>query len=302
MASRMASAASKQVRRPAAPAGRNDLERLLIECVQSTRAVPSESGVCFHVHVPADAEASMCLIFHVDLERQPLVAAGPRPDYLVLYGTRDGVILTIVEMKGRGEQDLTHGVDQIGAFAQLLRRQLKEHVPGKLRVIVQGILLMAHGAHPPLHKLGEMSRKGLVIAPVAYHHGAELFPYVSRRLQLEGFAYRHTTVRAPRPFSRLEQLMTENKLPARIDDAFCRERYRPGCPGIYVNYAAPATTKRRMAAGYAALATDPGRADIGIGASGDELHALLVDELETQLGLSTNRRSLRLIRVPATSA
>ena len=300
MASRMASAASKQVRRLAAE--RNVLERLLVECVQSTRAVPSESGVRFHVHVPADAEASVCLIFHVDLERDPLVAVGPRPDYLVLYGTSDGLILTIVEMKGRGEQDLTHGVDQIEAFAQLLRRQLKEHVPGKLRVVVQGILLMAHGAHPPLHKLGEIRRRGLVIAPVAYHHSAELFPYISRRLQLEGFAYRHTTVRAPRPFSRLEQLMTENKLPSRIDDAFCRERYGPGRPGIYVNYAAPVTGKRRRPTGYAALATDPARADIGIGAPGDELHALLVDELEIKLGLPPDRRSLRLIRVPVTPA
>ncbi len=295
----MASAASKPVRRPA-PAGRNVLERLLIECVQRTRAVPSESGVRFHVNVPADAEGSVCLIFHVDLARDPLVAAGPRPDYLVLYGTRDGVILTIVEMKGRGEQDLTHGVDQIEAFAGLLRRQLKEHVPGKLRVVVQGILLMAHGAHAPLHKLGEMNRRGLVIAPVAYHHSAELFPYISRPLRLEGFVYRHETVRTPRPFSRLEQIMADNKLPARIDDAFCRERRAPGRPGIYVNYAAPITTKRRRAAGHAALATDPVRADIGVCAPGDELHALLIRELERGLGLSPDRRALRLLRVPWT--
>jgi len=297
MASRMANAASR--RRPAASLDRNVLERLLIECVRDTRAVPSESGVRFHVHVPTGAEPSVCLIFHVDLERDPLVAAGPRPDYLVLYGTADRLILTIVEMKGRGEQDLTHGIDQIEAFAILLRRQLREHVPRKLRVDVQGILLMAHGAHAPLHKLAEMSRKGLVIAPVAYHHSAELFPYVSRLLRLEGFAYRHESVRSPRPFSRLEKLLAAGQLATRIDDAFCRERRAPGRSGIYVNYAPPVTARRRQASGHLALATDPTRADIGVCAPDDDLHALLVDELEVKLGLPADRRSLRVLRVPA---
>ena len=273
------------------------LERLLIECVRGTRAVPSESGVCFHVHVPPDAAGCVCLVFHVDLERDPLVAAGPRPDYLVLHATRDAVIFTIVEMKGKGEQDLTHGVDQIAAFARLLRQQLKEHVPAKLRYTVQGILLMALGAHAPLHKLAEMSRQGLVIAPVAYHHSAELFPYVSQTLRLEGFAYRHELVRKPRPFSRLEQIMTDGKLATRIDDAFLRERRAPGCPGTYVNYAAPVPAKRRPSGGHVALATDPARADIGVCARGDQLQTLLREELEVGLGLAPDRRFLRLIAV-----
>lgn len=111
----MASEASSRNRRSAGSTGRNVLERLLVECVQSTRAVPSESGFHFHVHVPPEAAGCLCLIFHVDLARDPLVAAGPRPDYLVLHATRDRLIFTIVEMKGRGEQDLTHGYSPTSA-------------------------------------------------------------------------------------------------------------------------------------------------------------------------------------------
>lgn len=274
------------------------MERLLVECVQPTRAVPAESGVRFHVNVPSDVTSSVCLVFHVDLPRHPLVAKGPRPDYLVLYGTRDGVILTIVEMKGKGEQDLTHGVDQISAFARLLRAQLKEHAPAKLKVVIQGVLLMAHGAHAPARKLGEMSRDGLVIAPVSYHHSAELFPYVSRRLQLEGLAYRHESIR-PRPFSRLEHLLAGGPVSERIEDVFLHERYAPGQPGIYVNYRLPAAaTRKRGGVGHAALATDPTRADIGVCPPDDALHALLVGELEGGLGLRPDRKLLRLLGIP----
>ncbi|MBA3545985.1 MAG: hypothetical protein H0T76_05855 [Nannocystis sp.] len=300
MASRMASAASKQRRPPAA--GRNVLERLLVECVQTTRAVPSESGVRFHVHVPAEAEHSVCLVYHVDLQPDPLVKEGPRPDYLVLYGTKDRLIFTIVEMKGKGEQDLTHGVDQIAAFSRLLRDQLMEHVPAKLKYTVQGVLLMAHGAHAPLKKLGEMGRRGFVIAPVSYHHSAELFPYISRPLELEGSAYRHESNR-DRPFSPLERMLAEGKLPTREDDAFRRERWAPGQPGVYVNYASPVTAKpRRARTSYAALAIDAKRADIGVCASGDELYDLLLTELEGGLGLSASRKFLRLLRVTAGEA
>jgi hypothetical protein len=295
----MASAASRPGARQGAPAGRNVLERLLVDCVLPTRAVPAESGVRFHVNVPSDVKDSVCLVFHVDLPRQPLVTRGPRPDYLVLYGTRDGVILTIVEMKGKGEQDLTHGVDQIAAFSRLLHEQLKEHAPAKLKVVVQGVLLMAHGAHAPAKKLGEMSRQGLVIAPVSYHHSAELFPYVSRRLRLDALVYRHASIR-PRPFSDLERILAEGKLPDRVDDAFLRERHAPGRPGIYVNYADPVTARpKRARAGHAALAADPARADIGVCPPGDALHDLLVAALERGLGLPRDRRFLRLLAIPA---
>lgn len=294
----MASAASKRGPRQAAPAGRNVLERLLVECVQPTRAVPAESGVRFHVNVPSDAKDSVCLIFHVDLPRDPLVTKGPRPDYLVLYGTRDGVILTIVEMKGKGEQDLTHGVDQISTFAQLLREQLKEHAPAKLKPVVQGVLLMAHGAHAPSKKLGEMNRQGLVIAPVSYHHSAELFPYVSQRLRLEGLAYRHESIR-PRPFSALEHVLAEGRLSERVDDGFLRERHLPGRPGIYVNYRLPgAATRKHAGVGHAALAADPVRADIGVCPPSDALHELLVEALEGGLGLRRERKFLRVLGIP----
>lgn len=296
----MASAASKQRRPPAA--GRNVLERLLVECVQTTRAVPSESGVRFHVHVPAEAERSVCLVFHVDLQPDPLVKEGPRPDYLVPYGTKDRLIFTIVEMKGKGEQDLTHGVKQIAEFSRLLRAQLAEHAPAKLKYIVQGVLLMAHGAHAPDKKLAEMSRQGLVIAPVSYHHSAELFAYVRQPLQLAQLPYRHESNR-DRPFSQLERILAEGKLPTREDDAFRRERWAPGQPGVYVNYAPPVTAKpRRAHRGYAALAIDPKRADIGVCAPGDELYSLLLRELEGGLGLSPSRKFLRLLRVAAGEA
>jgi len=120
-----------------------------------------------------------------------------------------------------------------------------------------------------------------------------------RLLRLEGFAYRHESVRSPRPFSRLEKLLAAGQLATRIDDAFYRERRAPGRSGIYVNYAPPVTARRRQASGHLALATDPTRADIGVCAPDDDLHALLVDELEVKLGLPADRRSLRVLRVPA---
>ena len=293
----MASAASKPGRRPPAAGDRNLLERLLIECVQSSRAVPAESGVRFHVNIPQDAAPSVCLIYHVDLQPNPLVTSGPRPDYLVLHATRERLLLTIVEMKGRGEQDLTHGVDQIVAFVRLLRAQLKEHLPAKLRHGVQGVLLMAHGAHPPLAKLKTIrDRESLVIAPVAYHHSAELYPYISRTLQLD-LRYRHETIR-PRPLSPLEQLLANGKLPERRSDAFLAQRWAPNSPGIYVNYAHTPSAKRPAASGHAALAADPRRADIGVCATDDTLHTLLLDALERSLGLPRERQFLRLHRIP----
>lgn len=293
----MASAANKPGRRPTTPGERNILERLLIECVQTSRAVPAESGVRFHVNVPTGAEPSVCLIFHVDLQPNPLVTQGPRPDYLVLYATRAGLLLTIVEMKGRGEQDLSHGVDQIVAFAELLRAQLKEHLPAKLRCVIQGILLMAHGAHPPLAKLRTISQK-LVIAPVSYHHSAELFPHVSRPLRLDDLAYRHETIRSPRLLSPLEHLLATGKLSERRADALLSQRWAPKRAGIYVNYAPP-QTDRRSASGYAALAADPQRADIGVCAPDDALHTLLVQALELGLGLGPARKFLRVHRIAA---
>jgi len=219
----------------------------------------------------------------------------------VLYGTRDGLILTIVEMKGKGEQDLTHGVEQIAAFSRLLQDQLKEHAPAKLKYVVQGVLLMAPGAHAPLKKLGEMSRQRLVIAPVSYHHSAELFPYVSQRLRLEGFAYRHEPIRS-RPFSELELILAEGKVLERLDDGFLHERHAPGRPGIYVNYRLPVTAKRKRAGtGHAALAADPARADIGVCPPDDTLHGLLVAALEGGLGLRRERKFLRLLGVPGVS-
>lgn len=285
---------------PAATGKRNLLERLLVECVQSTRAVPGESGVRFHVHVPAAANNNVCLVFHVDLPRDPLVREGPRPDYLVAHATRDALILTIVEMKGKGEQDLTHGVDQIAAFARLLRGQLKEHAPAKLKYVIQGVLLMAHGAHPPLRKLAEMSRQGLVIAPISYHHSAELYPYISTRLQLERCTYHHAAIREPRPFSPIETLLAEGVLPARVHDPFLHERWGPDRPGVYVNYAhTPAGRRRRVPAALAALAVDRTRADIAVctvNAATNELYDLLQHALEQGLGLPRERPFLRLLR------
>lgn len=290
----MASPANRS--RPGATGGRNLLERLLVECVQPTRAVPGESGVRFHVHVPAGADDNICLIFHVDLPRDPLVREGPRPDYLILHATRGSLVLTIVEMKGRGEQDLTHGVDQIAAFARLLRAQLQEHTPAKLKVVVQGILLMAHGAHPPLRKLAEMNRQGLTIAPISYHHSAELYPYINTRLQIER-NYQHTTIREPRPFSPLETLLAAGALPGRVADTFQRERWAPGRPGVYVNYAPAGERRRSRPDTHAALAIDPQRADIGVCAAAHELHELLQHALERGLGLPPRRQFLRLLQI-----
>ena len=89
----------------------------------------------------------------------------------------------------------------------------------------------------------------------------------------------------PRPLSPLEQLLANGKLPERRSDAFLAQRWAPNSPGIYVNYAHTPSAKRPAASGHAALAADPRRADIGVCATDDTLHTLLLDALERSLGL-----------------
>lgn len=273
------------------PQGRNLVERLLVECVLPERRVPAESGVRFHVTRPDD-ERSVCLIFHVDVQPTPLIDEGPRPDFLVLHATRDEVILTIVEMKGKSSDELKKGVDQIEAFAERLRRELKEHLPGRFRPHLQGILLMAHGAHPPLKKIADAD---LTIAALSYHHSAELHPYVRRRLT-PGDRYQHRAPSRRDALSDLELLLIHGKEEERRRDGFHDARVSPGGPGIYVNYAQVGGAKPRRSE-YCALAADRGGSAIGVQTSAVGLRTLLVRSLEEELGLSASRRELKIVEI-----
>ena len=84
------------------------LEKLVARA-QSTRQVPAESGVQFAISSKA-REDGICLVFLVDDPHAPIVEEGPRPDYLVVHASRNGCVMTIVEMKGREQKNIEHGI------------------------------------------------------------------------------------------------------------------------------------------------------------------------------------------------
>ena len=112
----------------------NIVENLLVFCVMRERAVPKESGVAFGITV-GDDDNSVCIVFKTDRAKDPLIrdVASPRPDYLILYGNGNTLILTIVEMKGKAPRNREHGIEQIKALKDLLARELSQNLPGRLR-------------------------------------------------------------------------------------------------------------------------------------------------------------------------
>lgn len=214
----------------------NLLENLVIFRVCLTRAVPAESGVGFQI-APIHRDRALCLLYRIDHPTDPLIELddGPRPDYVAVHLSSAGCICTIIEMKGRDEKKLGHGIDQIKALRDRLQRELRTHLsPALARAVhYQGILLTPQNSHIPLARLDAEAKKGLVILPLQYHHQAELAPYVGRRLALTE-RYSHAKHRRTRPeFNHIEQILVDCPLPERWAGL------APQNPGLAISFARP---------------------------------------------------------------
>lgn len=252
----------------------NFLENLL-RCVLDTRSVPRESGVHFQISSRVKDDA-ICLLFHVDRGDDGVIKKGPRPDYLVAHLGPAGLILTIVELKGSELRNLEHGVEQICAFYERLRDEVKTHLPSWLKIHYQGVLLCAQGAQTPNKMIADEKR--LVIVPLRYHHKADLYPYVRKRLARTD-TYRHDGLPfdPSHQFSRLDGILARGPLRSRVEDDLYRERFRAKKPrlGIYLNFSAGPGD-----AAYLTLVGDPERRDIVLGAPEPRVRALVENELQ----------------------
>ena len=214
----------------------NLLENLLIFKVLDNLSVPAESGVEFRISRNETDEQGICLLIRIDDSKDPVVANHElRPDYLSLYLSGEKCICTIIEMKGRGEEDAGHGLEQIKAFYYKLRLELKKHLSAKFEIEIQGILLTAYGSQVPAPKIAKLRQEGLTVLPVQYNNRAELFPYISKRVDLTE-RYAHRNCRQPRKFSELEGIFSSCAMSSSIEPR--SEKIGMGAfNGIHVDYA-----------------------------------------------------------------
>lgn len=223
----------------------NFLENLLLFCLLSNRSVPKESGISFSITIE-EADASICLLFRIDRDRDPLVRnpETPRPDYLALYCSNGTCVLTIIEMKGG--KDTSRALDQIIAFKQILKTEFQKHLPGRFasRVALQGILLHSSQQQVPLERIKRQEREGFVVLPLGYNQRAELLTYVSKenRLTDSGKLVRYSHYRSRgqgRAFNSLEAILVNGSLHTRIRDESFKRRFRnhQERTGVYLNYA-----------------------------------------------------------------
>ena len=216
----------------------NFLENLLVFCPMKQLSVPAESGVQFGISREA-RDDMLCILFQIDRIPDALVTdkSKPRPDYLVLYKTSNACIFTIIEMKGRTENGLEHGIEQMIYLRNRLREEFTAHFPMGLSATFQGILLCPQNAQVPLKQIETEARKGFVVSPLLYHHKAELFPYVST-VHKTPARYEHQALSHNDAFNFVEHLLIHRAMPHREQDAQFHSHYKPdNCAGIYINYA-----------------------------------------------------------------
>lgn len=213
------------------------LERLALRALPG-RQVPAESGVQFAISSQAK-EDGICLVLLVDDRESPIFpdAEGPRPDYLVLHISRHGCVLTIVEMKGREEKNIEHGVERIRAFYRRLRQEMATCLPGSWRrAHIQAVLLMPENAQINRKKIADARSEGIEIYPLAFHHQAELYPYISQRIS-HAQSYKHSGLPRKQPeLNDLEQLLTVGRLGRRIRDAHFAKRRGKDEDTFYLNF------------------------------------------------------------------
>ena len=135
----------------------NRLENLLIFCLIPDRNAPPESGVAFRLNPPDEGaearEKRVCLLFKIDRgNHDPLIPNNDiKPDYMAFYVGGKEAICTIIEMKGRQTDDLAHGIDQIRRLRDILKTELRTHLPHKFSADLkfQGVLLSPPNSQSP---------------------------------------------------------------------------------------------------------------------------------------------------------
>lgn len=218
-----------------------------------------------------------------------MVRDGIKPDYMVLYVDDKVCVCTIIEMKGRDEDDLEHGIDQIKRLRDILREQLREHLPNRLRTTIkfQGILLSPPNANVPLPKIKKEESNGLVILALQYHQKAELFNYICKVHKDVNVRYKHEPAPHSVGHGFIENVMIENVLEHRIKDKFFTTHYKSGRDrrGIYLNY--------KLSKGeYIALVLNNSSVRVGVREGGNVILNRIARELN-KLGVK-NQNAMRL--------
>ena len=221
----------------------NFLENLLVFCTVPGRSVPKESGVHFRITLDSQNNA-ICILFEIDRRNDPLITnqALKRPDYMSLYLDSNSCICTIIEMKGKNHNSLENGIEQILKLKEILQTEISNHLPSKLKIKYQGILLTPYNSQPPLKKIAEIASNGFIILPIQYNNKAELFPYVSRKNEITEISkkYNHQEITESTALL-IEEILTKRALPKRIPDDYYSSNFLVGNDreGIYINYLLP---------------------------------------------------------------
>ena len=221
----------------------NFLENLLVFCTVAGRSVPKESGVHFRITLDSENQA-ICILFEIDRRNDPLIRnqALKRPDYMSLYLDSNSCICTIIEMKGKNHNSLENGIEQILKLKEILQTEISNHLPSKLKIKYQGILLTPYNSQPPLKKIAEIASNGFIILPIQYNNKAELFPYVSRKNEITEISkkYNHQEITESTALL-IEEILTKRALPKRIPDDYYSSNFLVGNDreGIYINYLLP---------------------------------------------------------------
>ncbi len=236
----------------------NFLENLLVFCAVPDRNAPQESGVHFRIS-PREIDESLCLLFKIDRGKDSLFEDDEiKPDYMALYVNADLCLCTIIEMKGRTEKGIKHGIDQIKALRDKLRTEIRDNLPRKLQIKFQAIILSPPNTQLP-KTIADENTKDFAIRPVQYHHKAELFDYISQTITLTAPKLKPEPIRRSRGDSFVEFALMQTALPKRINDGFCNANKDKSTnkAGIYINYALPEEN-------YAALTIDNSEMKIAI--------------------------------------
>ena len=224
----------------------NFLENLLVFCTVPGRSVPKESGVHFRITLDSENQA-ICILFEIDRRNDPLIRnqALKRPDYMSVYIDSNSCICTIIEMKGKNHNSLENGIEQILRLKEILQTEISNHLPSKLKIKYQGILLTPYNSQPPLKKIAEIASTDFIILPIQYNNKAELFPYVSRKNEITEISkkYNHQEITESTALL-IEEILTTRALPKRIPDEYYSKNFSNSQDreGIYINYLLPNDT------------------------------------------------------------
>ena len=227
----------------------NFLENMLVFGTMRTmpgRNAPQESGVHFRITLDSQNDA-ICILFKIDRDHcknDPLIRdqSSKRPDYMSLYIDSNSCICTIIEMKGTSSDELKRGILQIVKLRDILKAEISDHLPTKLKIKFQGILLTPFNSRPPKTEIAEEAAKGFIILPIQYKNKAELYPYVSK-LNKQIDKYNHQEFTESKPLC-IEKILTTRSLPKRIPDEYYSKNFSNSQDreGIYINYLLPNDT------------------------------------------------------------